>query len=283
MTFGRISRVQRLPHTVGVGTPLITSSIAKQFLPEFAVNGLRRIRDRRRFRRIGIRVTPETTGVEYLGTRYGGYAIPISIMRDGTALCLGAGEDISFEVALAQCLNAKVHIFDPTPRSILYCNSLIAQLKKTVSDSSGSLMFHPFGVWSVSKAMRFYEPMNPSDVSHSIVNMQHTKKYFEAECWTPREILGRLAIDQLSLLKLNIEGAEYEVMGATFDSGIFPAAVCITFDELHTPIDGGATRRLTDLVGRFVSESYIPIRAVDCKATFVRKDVFETIRSDRSR
>lgn len=71
-------------------------------------------------------------------------------------------------------------------------------------------------------------------------------------------------------MKLNIEGAEYEVMKAMFDRSIRPDVVCIAFDEVHSPLDGGAGGRLRGLVRRFQEESYVPVHAEDCKVTFVR-------------
>ena len=74
---------------------------------------------------------------------------------------------------------------------------------------------------------------------------------------------------EIGLLKLNIEGAEYEVMQATFDDGINPAVICINFDEFHTEIDKGAHRRLCGLVRQFADHGYDAVSAEACRATFV--------------
>ena len=108
-------------------------------------------------------------------------------------------------------------------------------------------------------------------MSHSIVNLQDTSDYFEAECLSPEEILRRLELEGVSFVKLNIEGAEYEVVEAMFDRNIKPDVICITFDELHSPMDGDATGRLQSLVRRFIAESYAPVSAGECKATLVRR------------
>ena len=87
---------------------------------------------------------------------------------------------------------------------------------------------------------------------------------------SPEEILNRLGLEKLTFVKLNIEGAEYEVMKAMFERNIKPDVVCITFDELHSALDGKATDRLRGLIRRFRAENYVPVHAVDCKGTFVR-------------
>ena len=243
-------------------------AILRRVLPKAVREALRSLRSRVRMRRIGVRRLVRMPGVVYLGSAYGGYAVPAELVRGRTGLSFGAGEDISFEVKLASELGATVHIYDPTPRAVEYCTGVMAEAD---GECAGRLFIHPYGVWSECRTERFYAPSDPAHVSHSIVNLQDTSDYFEAECLSPGEILGRLGLGEVSFVKLNIEGAEYEVLGAMFDRGIKPDVVCITFDELHSPMDGGATGRLRRLVSRFVAESYAPVSAVECKATFVRR------------
>ena len=245
-------------------------TILRWILPKPVREELRSIRSRVRMRRIGVRRLEKMPGVAYLGSAYGGYAVPAELVRGRTGLSFGAGEDISFEVELARELGATVHIYDPTPRAIEYCKGVIADIDGKVE---GELFIHPYGVWSECKTERFYAPSDPDHVSHSIVNLQDTSGYFEADCLSPEEILRRLELEGVSFVKLNIEGAEYEVMKAMFDRNIKPDVVCITLDELHSPMDGEATGRLQSLVRRFIAESYAPVSAVECKATFVRRSM----------
>lgn len=243
-------------------------TILRWILPKPLREALRSLRSRVRMKRIGVRRLVEVPGVIYLGSAYGGYAVPAGLVRGRTGLSFGAGEDISFEVGLARELGATVHIYDPTPRAIEYCRGVIAG---TDGDVEGRLFIHPYGVWSECRIERFYAPSDLAHVSHSIVNLQTTTDYFDAECLSPVEALRRLGLGDVSFVKLNIEGAEYEVVGAMFDREITPDVVCITFDELHSPLDGKASDRLRGLVRRFRAESYVPVHAVDCKATFVRR------------
>ena len=208
--------------------------------------------------------------IAFLGTEYGGYAVPTEIIRGSVGLSFGAGEDISFEVVVAGELAATVHIYDPTPRSIEYCQDVIEGFNG--QGKLGAMFFHPFGVWSERKVEKFYSPSDPSHVSYSILNMQNTDEYFEAECLSPTDILQWLELDSVDFVKLNIEGAEYEVLNAMFDSHIVPSVVCITFDELHSPIDHGASDRMRNLVRRFTEQSYLPVHIRDCKVTFVQSE-----------
>ena len=243
-------------------------TLLRWLLPKPLREALRSVRSGVRMRRIGVRKLEGMPGVVYLGSAYGGYAVPAERVRGRTGLSFGAGEDISFEVGLAKELGATVHIYDPTPRAVEYCTGVIAE---TNVEGEGQLFIHPYGVWSECKTERFYAPSDPAHVSHSIVNLQDTSEYFDAECLSPEEILRRLGLGGVSFVKLNVEGAEYEVIGAMFDRDIKPDVVCITFDELHSPMDGEATGRLRGLVRRFAEESYAPVSAAEYKATFVRR------------
>src|SRR6185436_1131907 len=53
-----------------------------------------------------------------LGTAYGGWYVPVSLLSTNSiCYCVGAGEDISFEVELINQFNCNVYTFDPTPRA----------------------------------------------------------------------------------------------------------------------------------------------------------------------
>lgn len=231
-------------------------------------------------RRIGIIEVAESKHgrVAYLGSAYGGYAVPVETIAGEVGLSFGAGEDISFETTIAGEFGATVHIYDPTPGAVEYCRQIIEEFK--TQNMYGRMFIHPFGVLSESKIQKFFSPSNPAHISHSILNMQKTDEYFEAECLSPAEILERLHLDEVAFVKLNIEGAEYEVVNAMFDSHITPTVICITFDELHSPIDKGASERMKALVGRFADESYLPVHIRDCKVTYVRSEQVEQLISD---
>lgn len=169
-------------------------TILRSVLPKPLRAALGSLRSRVRLKRIGVRRLQSMPGVTYLGSAYGGYAVPAELVRGRTGLSFGAGENISFEVGLARELGGTVHIYDPTPRAIEYCRGVAAGTDGRVA---GRLFIHPYGVWSECKTERFYAPSDPEHVSHSIVNLQDTSDYFEAECLSPEEILRRLELESV--------------------------------------------------------------------------------------
>jgi FkbM family methyltransferase len=248
-------------------------SIAHQVgkhLPGPLKSRVKRARDYVRFRSIGLITSAYNGPLEFLGTAYGGAVLPRREIREGSVCySFGAGEDISFESELAAALPVEVHVFDPTPRAITYVNGVMATLRASRSAAGQRLQFHPWGVWSSDEQMKFFAPKDPVHVSHSMVNMQHTSDYFVADCRRPQSIMQSLGHKSIDLLKLNIEGAEYEVMRAVFEDKIRPAVICINFDELHTQIDASARERLRGLVGQFADQGYLCVAAEACRATFL--------------
>ncbi len=234
-------------------------------LPDPVRAALRGARERARHRRIGVPSALESSDVQWLGTAYGGCHVPGALLGPESAcLCFGAGEDISFEEQVADTFGSRVHIFDPTPRAISYCTRRIAGRR-----GGGQITFHPVGVWSANGTLRFYAPANPEHVSHSILNMNRGPgEFFEAECFTPRTLMKRLEIDRVDLVKLNIEGAEYEVVRALLSEGVRPVVLCVTYDEMHSQLDRHAMRRMRELSSRIIASGFRAAAVRGSKVTF---------------
>lgn len=184
--------------------------------------------------------------LKMLGTPYGGWVIPIHHLRnDFTCYCIGAGEDISFETTLAHNFNINVSIFDPTPRAKQHFNNLIlnTQNGKKMSPITGDkgyyeidsvnlnkLKFFPYGVWSKKEVKKFYAPSNPQYVSHSITS-KLSDGFFEAQCYTIKDLMEMFNDQHIDLLKMDIEGAENEVIENMFQDNIFPYMLCVEIDK----------------------------------------------------
>jgi FkbM family methyltransferase len=181
-----------------------------------------------------------------LGSGYGGWLIPENLLsEDSVCYCAGVGEDVTFDIELIRMFNCKVFCIDPTPRSILH----VAKLKESLytgeevftspegikyevtSKILNNLFFVPMGLWSENKIMRFFSPRNKEHVSHSIVNLQHTKDFFEAECKRLSILMSEFGHKKLDLLKMNIEGAEGRILDSIIEDGLDIKCIIVAFDE----------------------------------------------------
>lgn len=220
-----------------------------------------------------------------IGTGYGGWYVPDGLLTS-QSLCygVGAGEDISFEVELIHKYGCEVHCFDPTPRAKRHVDQLhqntINGIPTSINGAAGwcyridpgclaRLHFHAIGLWSEDRTMRFYAPANPAHVSHSIVNLQHTTEFFEADCRTLRTVMQTLGHSGLSLLKLDVEGAEYDILTSLVDGTIRPTVLCVEFDEGYNPLDDTYLSRIVQMVSHVKACGYRLTYVDGWNATFV--------------
>ncbi len=161
--------------------------------------------------------------LQRLGSSYGGWVVATSMLsEDSICYCAGVGEDISFDLALIEMFGCDVFAFDPTPRAVKYVEDNAVDVDR--------FHFYEVGLWSSHDTLRFYAPEDPAHVSHSVVNLQRTATFFEAECKRLSSLMEELGHDRLDLLKLDIEGAEYEVLDSLIEDGIEPSIICVEFD-----------------------------------------------------
>jgi FkbM family methyltransferase len=196
-----------------------------------------------------------------LGTGYGGYVVPAGIPRaDWICYSAGLGEDVSFEVALIRRFGCSVHAFDPTPRSVSHVREIARREPR--------LRVYPFGLWSHDSCQRFYVPRDRDHVSHSIENLQRTSTYFVAPCRRVRSVMDALGHDRLDLLKLDIEGAEHEVLATLAEDRIEPTVLLV---DIHsTPSFSRALASLRSLFAR----GYMPVDVFRSDVTLLHESAF---------
>ncbi|HOW31438.1 MAG TPA: hypothetical protein PLP88_07720, partial [Bacteroidales bacterium] len=85
------------------------------------------------------------------GNNYGGYFLPENCLSTYSVVySFGLGEDASFDIDLFLAFGCNIHVFDPTPKSIMY-------YAKNLSKHQ-FLQFHPYGIWTDDGYQRFYFP-----------------------------------------------------------------------------------------------------------------------------
>lgn len=200
-----------------------------------------------------------------LGTAYGGWYLPQDLLLTADDICYlaGAGEDISFDCALAMKFPCQVHIFDPTPRAITHAtqlrtavdkgtpfpiNNSAADIYEITPNAMQQIHFHPWGLASQDAEFKFYVPQNPAHVSHSILNLQKTQEYFTAQCKRVSTICKELGHSTPALIKIDIEGAEYQVIQDLIDTAVLPRILLVEFDEFHCPIDPKSGQRILQAI-----------------------------------
>ncbi len=221
-----------------------------------------------------------------LGSAYGGWHIPSRCLREGgNAVCVGAGEDISLDVELNARHGMNVFTVDPTPRAEVHISDLLGAANAGASMPINGCPETPYeldgfqpdrftfvakGIWKEDCVMPFFVPRDPTGVSHSIVNLQQTEHYFEAECQTLRSLCKDQGINEIDILKMDIEGAEYRVIENLISDEVFPDAICIEFDEGNTEADG-YMKRIKSAVNAIKKAGYLLCNIEGWNFVFIRK------------
>lgn len=211
----------------------------------------------------GFRYTlPRSKGADValvrLGSAYGGWWVPKTALEPNSiAYCVGAGEDITFDLALleAGCL---VRTIDPTPRSIVYVEGL--------GIDNDRYRFVPEALWNETGTLRLFAPENPAHVSHSALNLQHTESFIDVESTTFDDLVASNGDSRVDLLKMDIEGAEVIVLPDILQSSYCPPVLCVEFDAWR-PV-----KRLRSIVRTVLAHDFRIARVEGRNVTFLRVD-----------
>jgi len=180
------------------------------------------------------------------GSAYGGWDIvPAGINMHSIVYSFGVGEDASFDTALIEKFNLTVHAFDPTPKSIEWVKS---------QGFSGRFVMHEYGIAAFDGNVSFYPPENPDHVSHTMLDRPSTMaKAISVPVKRLNTIMKELRHDTIDILKMDIEGAEYDVINDIAISDIRPHQILV---EFHHRFSGVGVRRTEEAIDRLKSIGY---------------------------
>lgn len=140
--------------------------------------------------------------------QYGGYTIYECLDENSIVYSCGIGEDVSFDMDIIKRYGCKVFAFDPTPMAKKYIESNIKNEK---------FVFLPYAIAASDKEIKFHiykKGVGNSDGSGS--EFEQSKKIEENTIYvqgkTINSIMRELGHDHVDLLKLDIEGSEYDIL-----------------------------------------------------------------------
>jgi len=146
------------------------------------------------------------------GTVYGGWTIcPDIIDSDSVVYSFGIGKDISFDLSIIAKYGVTVHAFDPTPISLEWLKE--QKLPK-------NLHYYPYGIANYDGIAKFAPPKRSGFTSFSMSD-QADQPNIELPVHRLSTIMQKLNHSRIDILKMDIEGAEYDVIAdilTNFDS-----------------------------------------------------------------
>lgn len=210
------------------------------------------------------------------GTSYGGWTLPHNTVLDNESVVLsaGVGEDISFDLAIQSKFGCQVHLIDPTDRAIRHVEEVKLFYTTGSAAFSGDIQkdyrpyikdlkpdfskihMHAVGLWDKSETLKFYKQTNPKYVSQTLIPEMFGQEYTSVPVVRLGTLLDQIGLKgrQIALLKMDIEGAEIEVLESLIEDQIYPQLLCVEFDYLLKGRD--KTKRTETVIDRLCGLGY---------------------------
>ena len=222
------------------------------------------------------------------GTNYGGWSLPVEAELGPNSLVYsaGVGEDISFDVLLQEAYGCEIVLIDPTERAQRHYDEVRAFYETGVPAFTGDIQrdylqtissakpdfskftYVPKGLWHIPETLKFYKPVNPRYVSHTLIPKMYSDEFTMAQVDTVGNIMKALEHRQIDLLKLDIEGAELTVLNNILSEHIYPRYLCVEFDlKLKGQDSAQMTERLLHILDR---KGYTMLENHEWNCTFER-------------
>lgn len=199
------------------------------------------------------------------GSDYGGwYIVPAGIDCHSIVYSFGIGEDASFDIGLIEKFNLIIHAFDPTPKSIEWVKR---------EDYSTHFVLHEYGLSSFNGDVSFYPPENPNHISYTLLDRPTTKaRAIIVPVKKLGTIMKELGHDHIDLLKMDIEGAEYDVIMDILESNIRPWQILV---EFHHRFQGVGIKKSKEAINqlRLMGYKLFSVSATNEEFCFIRDSI----------
>jgi FkbM family methyltransferase len=242
-------------------SPRLSKTIARvrKLRPAKIRNALRRRWFEYEIPRLRLQDAP---GLIHLGhAAYGGWTVPGDLIgREWVCYSVGAGGDIEFDLQLIRRYDATVRSFDAVAEYVDQAREL----------GAGEPRFsaHHAAIATSNGPLRMQRTHDAGSRSVSSAGLYESHTFMELPGRTLPSLMAELGDERIDLLKLDIEGGEYDVI-PTLD---LPAlGVQIFAVQLHHTGSVGDARALVERLRR---QGYVPVACrAAVKITFARRDL----------
>lgn len=167
--------------------------------------------------------------------------IPELLAADSVVYSLGVGDSIDLDMDLIHLYSVTVHAFDPTP----YSQEWIASLELPTK-----LKFHPWAAAGKDGSLRLFRRLNKRGKKSVVMwtaegDAGDGSDFIDAPAYTIRSMMQKLGHDKIDMLKIDVEGAEYEILDSLDKVDRLPTQVLV---EFHHRFPGIGKQRTADSI-----------------------------------
>jgi len=179
----------------------------------------------------------------------GWWFTPKGLDKDSIVYSLGVGDEVDFDLSVIDRFGVAVFAFDPTPNSIDLLDG---------SKLPERFHFYPWAVMASDGSLKFYPRLkkdgSKSDVMFTMIPEKETENdVIEVPAYSLTSIIEKLGHERIDLLKMDIEGAEYEVLEGLLRSPVLPTQLLVEFH--HRFVEDGLTKTY-DIIRRLRMVGY---------------------------
>jgi FkbM family methyltransferase len=201
---------------------------------------------------------PKGVRLERLGSDYGGWTVPVDLIGDWMVWSLGTGHDASFDVEiLRRYPGARVRAFDPFERNLAGARELAGDDPRYTA--------HQVAIAAADGPLTLTGDPDPELGSVAAPVPGREEQTFEVSGRSIDSLRAELGDQEIQLLKMDIEGAEFDVLD---NLDLKAAGVRVLCCELHFNVSLPAARRT---VANVREQGYRLVACDDVDLTFVRE------------
>lgn len=160
-------------------------------------------------------------------------------LQDALVYSGGVGKDITFELELINRFNCDVFIFDPSPTGQKTINNIL--------NLNSKLHFYSTALAKIDGEVKLSYPKNIEEGSYTIgrLNDNDTINFKGNKLST---IMSENRHTQIELLKIDIEGFEYDVIEDMINNQLQIRQLCVEFHHFFEDIPKSKTKHIIKLL-----------------------------------
>src|SRR5258708_4403449 len=198
-----------------------------------------------------------TLGDEKFGLQW--TICPVGLNRHSIVYSAGVGGDVTFERALVERFDCRIVMCDPSP--------IAAKTMARTENRLPNFRFFPVGLAGHSGTIEVTEQLDKDGETWFSRNERGDGK--KTVCLDLKSLMEKNGDDRIDLLKIDIEGSEYEVIEELSQRRIPVRQLCVEFH--HGILPGISRMRSVRTMVKLMMRGYRLVHQEVCNHTFMIK------------
>lgn len=165
----------------------------------------------------------------FFGVDNAGWQVAVDGLHEGSiAYSFGVGDSIQFDLELIDRFGMTIHAFDPSPRSIQFirCQQLPDKFR-----------FYDYGISGIDGMVELFPPRQDGYVSFSAIRKSPSAgDSVRVPVYRLSTIMKKLGHPRVDLLKMDVEGMEYDIIDNLLQENIPVGQLLVEFHHLWAEV-----------------------------------------------